>query len=75
VEPLGLTSIAETLSHLGNGILFIGSCFGDSQLVKLHKDPPAGYDSVIEELERYPNIGPILDLCFIRNGNVGQVDT
>jgi DNA damage-binding protein 1 len=75
VEPLGLTSIAETLSHLGNGILFIGSCFGDSQLVKLHKDPPAGSDSVIEELERYPNIGPILDLCFIRNGNVGQVDT
>lgn len=73
VEPLGITSIAESLSYLGNGILFVGSCFGDSQLVKLHKDPPNGSDSVIEELKRYSNIGPILDLCFIRHGNVGQV--
>lgn len=74
VEPLGMTSISETLSHLGNGVIFVGSCFGDSQLIKLHSDPPSpDSESVIEELGRYPNIGPILDLCFLRNGNVGQV--
>jgi DNA damage-binding protein 1 len=74
VEPLGVTSISETISHLGNGIIFIGSCFGDSQLLKLHRDPPSpDSESLIEELDRFPNIGPILDLCFLRNGNVGQV--
>lgn len=76
VEPLGVTSISETISYLGNGIIFIGSCFGDSQLIKLHREPPLrDSNGVIEELERYPNIGPILDLCFVRNGNVGQVIT
>lgn len=74
IEHLGITSIPETLSYLGSGILFIGSCFGDSQLVKLHTEPqPQFNDTLIEVLETYTNIGPILDFCFIRNGTVGQV--
>ena len=74
IEHLGITSIPETLSYLGSGILFIGSIFGDSQLVKLHTDPlPQSSDTLIEVLETYTNIGPILDFCFIRNGTIGQV--
>ena len=32
---LGETSISERLCHLQGGLVFVGSCFGDSQLVKL----------------------------------------
>lgn len=34
LEPLGKTSQASTLSYLDNGFVFVGSCFGDSQLVR-----------------------------------------
>lgn len=34
LELLGKTSQASTLSYLDNGFVFVGSCFGDSQLVK-----------------------------------------
>ena len=34
LEPLGKTSQASTLSYLDNGFVFVGSCFGDSQLIK-----------------------------------------
>ena len=32
IEPLGETSIASTISYLDNSIVFIGGCFGDSQV-------------------------------------------
>ncbi|KAF1772263.1 HAD-like domain [Phytophthora cactorum] len=35
LEVLGETNIASCLSYLDNGVVFIGSTFGDSQLVKL----------------------------------------
>uniref|UniRef100_A0A8C7X624 DNA damage-binding protein 1 n=1 Tax=Oryzias sinensis TaxID=183150 RepID=A0A8C7X624_9TELE len=35
VELLGETSIAECLTYLDNGVVFVGSRLGDSQLVKL----------------------------------------
>lgn len=34
LESLGKTSQASTLSYLDNGFVFVGSCFGDSQLIK-----------------------------------------
>lgn len=32
VEPLGETSAASTLSYLDNGVVFVGSSYGDSQV-------------------------------------------
>jgi len=40
----GRTSAASSLSYLDNGAVFIGSAQGDSQLVRLHAQPPAPSD-------------------------------
>ena len=37
VEALGTTSIPSCLSYLDNGVVFVGSCYGDSMLVKLEE--------------------------------------
>lgn len=34
VEPLGRTSAPSTLTYLDNGVVYVGSSFGDSQLVR-----------------------------------------
>ena len=38
IERLGETSIPSTLSYLDNGDVFVGSAYGDSQLIKLHAE-------------------------------------
>lgn len=73
---IGETSIASTISYLGSGFFYIGSQFGDSQLLKLNTQADAS-GSFVEILEQYINIGPIVDLCvvdFERQGQ-GQVIT
>jgi DNA damage-binding protein 1 len=39
LESLGQTSIASSLSYLDNGVVYVGSAYGDSQLVRLHSTP------------------------------------
>ena len=39
LEPLGNTSIASSLSYLDNGVVYVGSAYGDCQLVRLHATP------------------------------------
>ena len=34
-EPLGCISAPSTISYLDNGVVYVGSSFGDSQLVRL----------------------------------------
>ena len=63
----------------------MGSVFGNSQLIKLHAPnaPVAAAtftataitqstDSVVEVLEVYPNIGPIVDMCVVQAERKGQ---
>ncbi|KAI3937749.1 hypothetical protein MKW92_004607 [Papaver armeniacum] len=59
IELLGETSIASTISYLDNAIVYVGSSFGDSQLVKLNLHPDAK-GSYVEVVERYVNLGPIV---------------
>jgi hypothetical protein len=40
----GRTSSASTLSYLDNGVVFVGSRQGDSQLIRLHPQPPNPQD-------------------------------
>ncbi|KAM3349701.1 hypothetical protein ACQJBY_022539 [Aegilops geniculata] len=73
---IGETSIASTISYVGSGFFYVGSQFGDSQLLKLNTQADAR-GSFVEILEQYINIGPIVDLCvvdFERQGQ-GQVIT
>ena len=71
IEALGETSCASSISYLDNGVVFIGSAFGDSQLVKLNpeKDEQGTY---LEVLDTYDNLGPIVDMCVADLDRQGQ---
>ena len=38
-ETLGSCSLATSLAYLGDGLLYVGSAMGDSQLVQIHDEP------------------------------------
>lgn len=71
VELLGVVSIPETITYLDEGIVFIGSKFGDSQLIKLNvnRDETGSFITV---LESYTNLGPIIDMCVVDLEKQGQ---
>ncbi|XP_058071572.1 DNA damage-binding protein 1 isoform X2 [Magnolia sinica] len=71
IELLGETSVASTISYLDNAFVYVGSSYGDSQLIKLNLQPdPKG--SYVEVLERYVNLGPIVDFCVVDLERQGQ---
>ena len=73
LEALGRTSQASTLSYLDSGVVFVGSCFGDSQLIKLQAEPAAmNEESYIEVIDSMPNLGPIVDFCVVDLDRQGQ---
>ena len=58
VEGLGITSIPSALVYLDNEVVYVGSQFGDSQLLT----------SLLPELvigEEYMNLGPIVDFDLV----------
>jgi DNA damage-binding protein 1 len=59
VELLGEISIPECITYLDNGVLFIGSRHGDSQLIRLNASSDEG-GSFVTVLETFINLGPIL---------------
>ncbi|GLT64999.1 hypothetical protein SLA2020_374570 [Shorea laevis] len=71
IEFLGETSIASTISYLDNAVVFVGSSYGDSQLIKLNLQPDAK-GSYVEVLERYVNLGPVVDFCVVDLERQGQ---
>ena len=88
LEPLGTTSCASTITYLDSNVVFVGSSFGDSQLIRLltersegdGEDGGEGGDgSFVHVLETHPNLGPIVDLCVVdvegQGGGQGQVVT
>ncbi|XP_076940007.1 DNA damage-binding protein 1-like [Bidens hawaiensis] len=71
IELLGETSIASTISYLDNAFVYVGSSYGDSQLIKLNLQPDSK-GSYVEVLERYVNLGPIVDFCVVDLERQGQ---
>lgn len=71
VELLGDISIPECITYLDNGVLFIGSRHGDSQLIRLNTvaDENGAYVVV---MDTYTNLGPILDMCVVDLERQGQ---
>lgn len=72
LDILGNTSIASSLCYLDNGIVFVGSTLGDSQLIKLLETQDESSGSHVDVLQAYPNIGPILDMCVVEGERSGQ---
>jgi DNA damage-binding protein 1 len=76
VELLGETTIAECLVYLDNGVVFVGSRLGDSQLIRLTTEPiDSENTSFVQVLESYVNIGPILDMALVKLEGQSQVVT
>ncbi|EFJ23079.1 hypothetical protein SELMODRAFT_151061 [Selaginella moellendorffii] len=71
VELLGETSAASSLSYLDNGVVYVGSSYGDSQLIKLNAQVDSR-NSYVEVLESFVNLGPIVDLCVVDLERQGQ---
>ena len=71
LERMGTTSLPTTLSYLTDGIAFVGSSFGDSQLIQLQTAPDEDHE-YITELDRWPNIGPICDFVVVDLERHGQ---
>jgi len=72
VEPLGETSIASTISYLDNSVVFVGGCFGDSQLIQLNETKDEETNSYLELLESHTNLGPIIDMAVVDLDRQGQ---
>ncbi|XP_063230961.1 DNA damage-binding protein 1 [Bacillus rossius redtenbacheri] len=71
VELLGEISIPECITYLDNGVLFIGSRLGDSQLIKLStKQDEAG--SYVMVMETFTNLAPIVDMVVVDLERQGQ---
>jgi DNA damage-binding protein 1 len=69
-DMLGNTAIAETINYIDNGVVFVGSSLGDSQLIKLLSQPMEA-NGHIEILDSFLNIGPILDMCVVDDNKSG----
>ncbi|OZC09249.1 hypothetical protein X798_03793 [Onchocerca flexuosa] len=75
VESLGETCIAECMCYLDNGVCFIGSRFGDSQLIRLSTEPRADGTGYISLLDSYTNLAPIRDMTIMRCNGQQQILT
>lgn len=75
VESLGETCIAECMCYLDNGVCFIGSRFGDSQLIRLSTEPRADGTGYISLLDSYTNLAPIRDMTVMRCNGQQQILT
>uniref|UniRef100_A0A915J2E8 DNA damage-binding protein 1 n=1 Tax=Romanomermis culicivorax TaxID=13658 RepID=A0A915J2E8_ROMCU len=71
IELLGETSIPECIVYLDNGVVFIGSRLGDSQLIRLNSEPDER-GSFVTILDSYTNLGPIVDMIVVDLERQGQ---
>ncbi|VDM57392.1 unnamed protein product [Angiostrongylus costaricensis] len=75
IESLGETTIAECLVYLDNGVLFVGSRFGDSQLVRLTSQPNIENNSFVQVLQTFTNLAPIRDIAVMECDGQNQIIT
>lgn len=69
MQRTGESSIATALAHLGEGLVFVGSCFGDSQSIQL---PEAGSTEEHEVVASYSSLSPIVDMTVMDLDRQGQ---
>jgi DNA damage-binding protein 1 len=75
LEDVGETSCASALAYLQAGMVFVGSTFGDSQLVRLRAEVEPVTGSHLDVLATYGNLGPIVDFCVVDLDRQGQVSS
>ncbi|KAH7729396.1 UV-damaged DNA binding factor (ISS) [Aphelenchoides avenae] len=75
VELVGEISIPECLVYLDNYVVFVGSRFGDSQLIRLSVEPLEQENAFIQLIDSFPNLGPIRDLILLNTDGQNQIVT
>jgi DNA damage-binding protein 1 len=67
---VGSTIVASSICVCGNGLAYIGSTIGDSQLIAL----PFSHskEEFIRVISTGANLGPILDMCVVQSEGHGQ---
>jgi DNA damage-binding protein 1 len=68
---VGEVSIPECITYLDNGVVFIGSRLGDSQLIKLNTKP-VNKNSYLSIMETFTNLAPITDMVVVDLEKQGQ---
>lgn len=71
---MGEITIPECLVYLDNSAVFVGSRFGDSQLIRISSDRQKD-NSFIQVIDSYPNLGPIRDMVIVNTNGQNQVIT
>ena len=71
LELLGETTIADTMTYLDNGYVYIGSRLGDNQLVRLNAEADSA-GSYVTVVDTFTNPGPILDMVVVDVERQGQ---
>ncbi|XP_077558107.1 DNA damage-binding protein 1-like [Haemaphysalis longicornis] len=74
LEFLGEITIPECLCYLDNGVVYVGSRLGDSQLIKLDSQRN-DQGSHVELMEAFTNLGPIVDMCLVDSEGQAQLVT
>ncbi len=64
LEPLGEVSLPSCMAYVDDGVVFVGSMFGDSQLVKISPERAAD-GGCLSMLSTEQNIGPVVDFCLV----------
>ena len=57
---------------MDNGVVFIGSTLGDSQIVQLSSQPNEDQTGFVTVMKSFTNLGPILDMCIVDLDRQGQ---
>lgn len=65
-------SIPSTISYIDSSGVFIGSTYGDSQLIKLNSSKDET-DSFLQVQDSFLNMGPITDFVVVDLDRQGQV--
>ncbi|XP_050465445.1 DNA damage-binding protein 1 [Cataglyphis hispanica] len=71
VELLGEISIPECITYLDNGVIYVGSRLGDSQLIKLITKADEN-GSYCVPMETFTNLAPIVDMAVVDLERQGQ---
>lgn len=66
IDVLGDIPVASTLVYLDAGCIFVGSHQGDSKVIRIVEGKDGG---VLETLQTFPNIAPVLDFTIMDMGN------
>lgn len=86
IDTLGSCTISSALSYLNQGLCFVGSTLGDSQLVQIHDEPitqssngdavnPLNATTYLSVVEEYTHLGPILDMDLVPTATTSNVSS